>query len=103
MTMWVLHESYDPATQMLYLDLVSKPAVAPEHPGHTEHKVLGRFKDAADARQFTDGYLKSLAYKMEKVVKEVRCGEHRLGGCNGPGKPCYLGLDSYPCRIREGR
>jgi len=101
--MWALYESYDPGTAILYLDLVAPPAVAPAHPGLKAPKVLGTFAEADDARKFTDGYLKSLAYKQDKVVSEVRCGKHRLGGCDGPGKPCFLGLDSYHCKVREGK
>ena len=101
--MWALHESYDPETQVLFLDLIEEPRDVPVHPGLEPPKDLGRFKDAGDARKFTDGYLKSLAYKKDKVVSEVRCGESRQGGCAGPGKPCFLGLDSYHCKIREGR
>ena len=101
--MWALHESYDPATQVLYLDLFADPAVAPVHDGLPEAKLLETFKEAADARQFVDGYLHALAYEDDQVVRTVRCGEHRAGGCNGPGKPCYLGLDAYHCRFREGQ
>ena len=100
--MWALHESYDPATQVLYLDLVAEPAARPAHPGLSEPKLLGTFAEAGDARKFTDVYLKSLAYKADKVVNEVRCGEHRSAGCRGPGKPCFLGLDAYHCKAREG-
>jgi hypothetical protein len=99
--MWALHESYDPATQVLYLDLVAEPAMPPVHDGLAEPKLLGTFEEAAEARKFTDIYLKSLAYEKDKVVSEVRCGEHRAGGCNGPGKPCSLGLDAYRCKARE--
>lgn len=101
--MWALHESYDPETQVLFLDLVEEPRAVPAHPGLEPPKDLGRFNEADDARKFTDGYLKSLAYKKDKVVSEVRCGESRAGGCAGPGKPCFLGLDSYGCKIRDGR
>lgn len=101
--MWALHESYDPETQILYLDLVAEPAAPPAHPGLGAPKDLGKFAEAEDARKFTEGYLKSLAYKKDKVVSEVRCGEHRRGGCSGPGKPCFLGLDGYHCKVREGR
>lgn len=103
MAMWALHESYDPVTQVLYLDLVSEPAAPPSHPGLDEPKLLETFKEAADARQFVDGYLHALAYEEDQVVRVVRCGEHRAGGCNGPGKPCYLGLDDYHCKVRESR
>lgn len=101
--MWALHESYDPATQVLYIDLVSEPVGAPRHPGLPEPKVLGTFQEAAEARKFTDLYMKSLAYEKDKVVSEVRCGEHRKAGCRGPGKPCFLGLDSFHCKTREGK
>ncbi len=101
--MWALHESYDPATQVLYLDLVADPTTAPVHAGLAEPKVLGTFDNADDARKFTDGYLKSLAYQKDHVVNEVHCGEHRKDGCSGPGKPCFLGLDAYHCKVRESR
>lgn len=101
--MWTLHESYDPATQILYLDLTAPPASPPAHAGLSEPKLLGSFAEADDARKFTDVYLKSLAYKKDKVVNEVRCGEHRTAGYAGPGKPCFLGLDGYHCKVREGR
>lgn len=101
--MWALYESYDSTAMVLYLDLVAPPAVAPAHQGLEAPKLLGTFQEAGDARKFSDGYLKSLAYKQDKVVSEVRCGEHRLGGCNGPGKPCFLGLDAYHCKMREGK
>lgn len=100
--MWVLNESYDPATQVLYLDLVSEAVAAPIHPGLPEPKVLGTFKEAAEARQFTDVYMKSLAYEKDKVVSEVRCGEHSNDSCK-PGKPCHLGLDGFHCKTREGQ
>lgn len=101
--MWALHESYDPATQVLYLDLIEEPRPVPSHEGLPAPKELGRFASADDARKFTDTYLSSLAYKKDKVVEEVRCGESSKGGCSGPGKPCFLGLDSYHCKVREGR
>lgn len=99
----MLHESYDPESQVLYLDLVAESAGVPAHPGLDAPKLLGTFNELPDARKFTDGYLHALAYDEDQVVRQVRCGEHRLGGCNGPGKPCYLGLDSYHCKVREGR
>jgi len=103
MAMWALHESYDPATKVLYLDLVAELVIAPVHDGLGEPKLLGKFTQADDARTFTDGYLKSLAYQKDQVVNEVRCGEHRKAGCLGPGKPCFLGLDAYHCKVRESR
>lgn len=101
--MWALHESYDPATKVLYLDLIAEPAMAPVHDGLALPKLLGTFNEADDARKFTDTYLKSLAYEKDQVVSEVRCGEHRMAGCSGPGKPCFLGLDAYHCKAHEGR
>lgn len=101
MAMWELYESFDPEAQVLYLDLIAKPAAAPRHPGLSEPKLLETFKEAGVARQFTDGYLHALSYDAHHAVREVRCGEHRAGGCNGPGKPCYLGLDAFHCNFRE--
>lgn len=101
--MWALHESYDAETQILFLDLTAPPAEPPVHPGLPEPKLLGTFVEAVDARKFTDLYLKSLDYKKDKVVNEVRCGEHRSKGCTGPDTPCFLGLDGYHCKVREER
>jgi len=101
--MWALHESYDPESQVLYLDLISEPAVAPRHPGLAEPKLLETFKEAENARQFVEGYLHALAYDAHHAVREVRCGEHRNHGCAGPGQPCYLGLDAYHCKVRESQ
>jgi len=95
--MWVLHESYDPETQVLYLDLIEGHAAPPRHEGLPEPKLLGSFEDHADVRTFSEGYLSSLAYQKDKVVREVRCGTHRKNECAGPGKPCYLGLDDFKC------
>lgn len=100
--MWAYYESYDPDAQILYLDLISEPAAAPRHPKLAEAKLLESFEDLLDAQRFADGYLKALSYGTERIVREVRCGHARLGGCRGPGQPCYLGLDSYHCPIREG-
>lgn len=101
--MWELYEAYDPVLFILYLDLISKPAVVPEHPGLAKPQLLETFKEINEARQFADCYLKALSYKKDKVVREVRCGSYRRGGCSGPGKPCYLGLDDYHCKAREGK
>lgn len=101
--MWALHESYDPETQVLYLDLIAEPAAPPGRPGLAEAKLLETFKDVGDANKFVDGYLHALSYEEDQVVRVVRCGKHRTGGCNGPGKPCYLGLDAFHCNVRESR
>lgn len=100
MAMWALHESYDPATHVLYLYLIADPAVPPRQDGHDEPKLLESFADLETARRFAEGYQKALDVKGERVVSEVRCGHERLKGCLGPGKPCYLRLDRYKCEVR---
>ena len=100
MAMWALHEAYDPAAHVLYLYLVSDSAEAPQRPGLDEPKLLESFSDLETARRFAEGYRTALEVKGERVVREVRCGMERLGGCRGPGKTCYLDLDCYRCETR---
>lgn len=102
MAMWTLHESYDPEGHVLYLFLVSDTAEPPKRPGLGEPKLLEAFADLETARKFAEGYREALDGKSERVIREVRCGMERLGGCKGPGKSCYLELDCYRCDIREG-
>lgn len=99
--MWALHESYDPAAHVLYLYLIEDPSVPPVVPGLDAPRLLESFADVATARRFTEGYQKALDAKGERVVRAVRCGFEGLGGCQGPGKPCHLGLDRYGCETRE--
>ena len=98
--MWAFYESYDPATHILYLDLVSEPTVAPSHSGLIEPKFLEKFLEIDDARRFADGYLKALAYAEGRVISSVQCGQHRMASCDGSEKPCYLRLDAYHCKVR---
>lgn len=99
--MWALHETYDAERHVLYLFLVSDTAEPPQRPGLDAPKLLESFADLQTARKFADGYQSALDAKGERVVREVRCGMERLGGCKGPGKSCYLDLDCYKCEIRE--
>jgi len=57
MSMWALHQSYDSATQALYLDLVSEPSAAPQHSGLEAPKLLETFDKLEDAQRFVDKYL----------------------------------------------
>lgn len=100
MPMWALHESYDPAAHVLYLYLVSDSAAPPKRSGLAEPALLESFPDLETARKFAEGYTDALDGKGERVVREVRCGLERLGGCRGPGKSCYLGLDCFKCETR---
>lgn len=102
MAMWALHETYDPASHVLYLYLVSDSAQPPTRPKLEEPRLLESFADLDTARKFAEGYKNALDVKGERVVREVRCGMERAGGCRGPGKSCYLGLDCYRCETREG-
>lgn len=100
MTMWALHETYDAERRVLYLFLVSDTAEPPTRPGLDAPKLLESFSDLETARKFAEGYRSALDGKGERVVREVRCGMERLGGCRGPGKSCYLELDCYKCETR---
>lgn len=100
MSKWSIHETYDPAAHILYLYLVSDSAEPPRRPGLDEPKLLEAFADLETARRFAEGYRRALDGKGERVVREVRCGMERLGGCKGPGNSCYLGLDCYACETR---
>lgn len=99
--MWSLHESYDPAAHVLYLFLIEDPSAPPVSPELETPKLLESFPDLETARRFAEGYQKALDAKGERVVRAVRCGFEGRGGCQGPGKPCHLGLDRYSCEVRE--
>ena len=98
--MWALCELYDPGAQILYLYLVSEPAQPPVHPDLGASKILESFVDLQEAQRFLDGYLKALEPKGGRVVREIQCGRHRLGGCPGPQAPCYLGLGGIRCMTK---
>jgi hypothetical protein len=99
--MWSIYESYDPLPQTLHLHLISEPPNPPQHPELGKAELLGSFPKLPEARKFIDGYLKYLAYGEERLVRDVQCNQYR-SGCNGLGKPCYIGLNAFHCKFREG-
>lgn len=101
MARWTLHESYDSAAHVLYLYLIADSAEPPQRPGLDAPRLLESFADLETARKFAEGYRSALDGKGERVLREVRCGMERLGGCRGPGRSCFLDLDCYRCEIRE--
>jgi len=100
--MWTFFEVYDAEARALYLNLASEPEEPRAHPGLPAPGCLESFEKLEDAHQFARKYVLALGYHEGKVVREVRCGQHRAGGCRGPGQPCYLGLDDFHCEHREG-
>jgi hypothetical protein len=101
--MWTLYEAYDGDTHVLELCLISEPVRPPQHPKLGAYTRLEAFDELADAQRFVDGYTKAVGGRKDRIVRSVECGNHRLNGCRGPGQPCYLGLDDFHCKRREGQ
>lgn len=75
--MWALHESYDPAAKVLYVDLLAGTAVPEPAPGARPPTLLGTFAELDDARQFLEDYLKRVAHDARRVVRRVDGGGRR--------------------------
>lgn len=83
--MWALHESYDPAAKVLYVDLLTETAVPEPAPGAPPPTLLGTFSELDDAHQFLEDYLKRVAHDARRVVRRVDCGSRQADGwAEGP-------------------